>query len=175
MALRMFAALALGDALRADPAALQPPAAARPPMPGMARLYDVATRPELPIDPEFRRALAHYPKLRQAFDGLVRRHAVLHLPRAAAAKTERVTARVAPGLSIELRPSRAAPDQVFVVIALAPSDADSPRALFVRRADGDYLKHGLPPLQDNGFQLLLDRDDPLVDALGEEDAEVFLA
>jgi len=174
MALDIFEALTMQDELRGQGGA-QSAEGARPAMPGMARIYEAVTRPELPIDLELRRALRAYPKLRQAFDGLVARHAVHHVPRAAAAKTERVMARVAPGVTIELRPSRAAPGQVFVVIELADPGEAAPTTLFVRQAAGDTLKHALPPAQDGQIQLLLDGEDALVQALGDEGSEVFLS
>ena len=73
-----------------------------------------------------------------------------------------------------LRPSRAEPTQVYIVIELADEDAVPPELIYVCRPGRPCEKHRLPVAHDGAIQILADLHSPLVEALRDGHAEVFL-
>jgi hypothetical protein len=112
-------------------------------------------------------------KLRGDFEHLMRRMAMVSIPRLAAASSGMVTTRTAEGCRITLRPSRADSSQVYVVIKLDDLAA-APQSLFVWGSHRSPLRHPLPPPQGGNLQVLMDEASELVSALRDVDAEVFL-
>jgi hypothetical protein len=118
------------------------------------------------VDEELRKS--H--KLRADFDHLLRRMARYSLPRLAAASSGAAITRTAEGCRITLRPSRADPTQIYVII-----EADGPaQTLFVRSDQGSHVRHPLPSAQDGVVQLLAEEGSDLVAALRDVESEVFL-
>lgn len=148
-----------------------------PAPPPFARLYAYATDPDLPADPDLERALELNPRLQQDFRRLVEAHALFHLPRLAAASTsEAVASRTFSGGRLRLAPSRAEPDQVYLVIELSDRKL-RPKQLFCFGREGRG-RFPLPEPREGIVQLLLDRTRAehafLIDAVQQVDSELFL-
>lgn len=147
-----------------------------PPRPlTMADLVRLADDPDAPLGPDARAALDTDARLRADWECLLRRGALAHLPRAAAASSGALARREDGGFRITLRPSRADPDQVYVLIELGPAKRDTqPRALFILGGDHKYLKHPLPPAVDGAVQVLAEAGSDLVTALRDPATQVFV-
>ena len=141
---------------------------------GFAELYAFATRSDLPMGEELKRALDESETLRRDLDALLERTAVYHFPRVAAASSGGVESREGEGFSLRIRPSRAATGQSYVIIEMADDAADAPKTLFVCGADQQYGKYPLPDAQNGVIQLLVDSDSALVQALRDVHTEVFI-
>ena len=121
---------------------------------------------------EIEAALRSNAGLRSDFDHLLRRLASHSLPRLAAASSGAVTTRTAEGCRILMRPSRADPAQVYVIIEL-DDPAAAPGALFACTR-GTVVCHPLPPFGDGRVQLLAEVGSDLISTLRDVDAEIFL-
>lgn len=122
---------------------------------------------------EVEAAMAADPRLRADLDHLLRRMAVLSLPRLAAASSGGVGQRTGEGCRIVLKQSRADASQVYVLIEF-DDPALTPRALFVCSRHRSHVRHPLPDAQGQTIQLLVDDGSELLAALQDVDAEVFL-
>ena len=92
----------------------------------------------------------------------------------AAAGTKALESRDGHGFTIRLRPSRAEPSQLYVVIELLDHIADTPKALFVAQHPKGLLKHDLPEARGGTVQLLVETESDLVRILQDPGSEVFL-
>ena len=123
-------------------------------------------------DPAIDVALAADGPLAADFARMLDRAAPWRLPRLAAASAGDATVRTGENCRIELRASAAEPSQVYVIIELAAPE-DAPTRLFVARAGG-VVSAELPPARDGTIQLLSGADTPLVAALRDVGAEIYL-
>ena len=165
-----------------------------------ARLH-ASLRGRGPLPAEVSAALRADPDLREDFALLVRRSARHHLPRAAAAAgREGILRREAGGFVIRIVASRAGREQVYLLVELpeveeavtaSGVDGDSgdgepggrrlpdatdgaPGRIVVRTAGGEFLKQALPSPEDRTIRLVMEVDDPLVQAVGDPASEIYL-
>ncbi len=121
------------------------------------------------------RALSARPALADDLQSLLRKRAMLHSPRLAAASSGLESSRRGTGFTISLRRSRAEPAQVYVVIDVLDTSSGPPRTLFVSKRHEHLVKHALPDANGGTIQLLADAESDLVLALRDPDSEVFLS
>lgn len=165
IAARRFAEHGAAERLLADP---EPRARG----PGIADLYAWATDPDAAFGRAEREALLRDPALRRSFSLLVSRVASLRVPAAAAASSGGLDARVGPGLSVRLIPSRADPAQVYVVLEI---DRDVPATMLLVMRDGfPAARLVLPPVVDGHAQAIEADDSPIVAALRDPTTELLL-
>ena len=150
-----------------------------PRRPSFARLHAALHGGEaLPAD--IADALRSDRGFREDFDLLLRRSAVRHLPRAAAAAGHGdVTRREAGGLVLRMVASRAQGGQVYLLVELPEEAAgDGERTtlsrIVVGNAAGEFLKRDLPAAEGGVIRLLMEADDPLARAVGDPATEIFL-
>lgn len=149
-------------------------AAVRPRRVGFADLYVYASDPEAEMTPALADKLARDDTFQADLLRLLDRVAAYRFPRAAAASSGPVAQRDGDLYRIALRPSRAEPSQVYIVIELADLDAVPPELIYVCRPGLPCEKHRLPVAHDGAIQILADLRSPLVEALRDGHAEVFL-
>lgn len=137
-------------------------------------LYRQAIQPDQALAPRVQQALREQKGLREDFQRLLEKTALYHLPRAAAASTGPVTLREVEGFRIRLLPSRAQPDQVFVMIELPEGFAVAPQSLLILETGGNCQKHPLPAPQDGRIQLLTESASDLAEGIRSHQAEIFL-
>lgn len=147
------------DAGKANPAA-------------MPALYRAAADPIAPIPASLAGRLATDPRLRADFDRLLQRMAACRMGRAAAASTGSLDRREAGGYVLRIKPSRADPSQVYLLIDI-PAQGTVPQAILTRRG-GEVLKRALEAPQDGTVRLVLETSDPLVAAIGDPATEIDL-
>jgi hypothetical protein len=111
---------------------------------------------------------------RQALQRLLSKTARYGLPRAAAAATGPIRLREIEDCRIQMRASRAEPNQVYVIIDLPQGATPLPTALFIYHADNGCTKHPLPPSQDSRIQILTTANSELVQGLSDHRTEIFL-
>ncbi len=168
---RVFEALATLDFLTAD----SPARTDRPTRVTMGELYRLATSAGEPLTARMIAALDNDPALGADFERLMAKTALYHLPRAAAAaSTGAVATREGSGFRITLKPSKADPKQVYIIIDLARRDGAPPAHIFVLGEEVRYCKAALPPPSNGTIQLLADSRSDLARALGDQRSEVFL-
>ena len=142
---------------------------------GFSDLYAYVTDPERPMSQALERALSTRPSLAMDLQRLLRKRASHHAPRLAAASSGLESSRRGSGFTISLRPSRAEPAQVYVVIDVLDLASRPPRTLFVSQPDDRLVKHALPGAEGGTIQLLADVESELVRALRDPESEVFLS
>ena len=139
-----------------------------------SRLWRFASG-EVTHDDELLTALRTDTKLSADFNALLQKVSWSHLPQAAAASTnEDLRLRETDLCAIRIEPSRAEPDQVYVIIELKDPDASSPGSLITSASDGSLESMELPTDQGGVIQLLLEKDNALLMALSDHSSEVFL-
>lgn len=157
-----------------DTAALRRPAEggtlARP---SFARLMQYATAPLAAADPDLDRALARDADLAADFRRLLANTARHHFALAAAASSGKLEQRRAGAARMFLRPSRAADDQVYLIVELDPGEAP-PRLLFALGPGGAVERVTLPAFSGGRAQLLLDKSAALVQAFQDVNAEFYV-
>jgi len=141
---------------------------------GVQALFDYATKPEAAGDRAVIDALASNPRLRADLDRILERTALYRFPLAAAASSGAVTQRDGEGYRIELRVSKAAPDQTYVSVALGAGVTAEPRVMFVQPPDGAPVKQELGAPVGGTIQILAKSDSDLVRALKDPQTEVYL-
>ncbi len=99
-------------------------------------LYQQATQPDQALTSELQQALSSDKKLRDGFHLILQRTAHYHLPRAAAASTGPFTVREIEGFRIRLKPSRAEPEQIYVIIELPQDFTFVPQTLLIYEESG---------------------------------------
>lgn len=165
-AARMFEALDRIDAMREETVPSRTV--------GFSDLYAFARDPDRDMSPELNEALAQDPSLADDLTRLLDRIAIYRFPKAAAASSGPVRQRDGELYRISLRPSRAEPTQVYVIIEMADLDAAPPDSIYVCRPGRPCEKHRLPVAHDGAIQILADLGSPLVEALRDDQAEVYL-
>ncbi len=141
---------------------------------GVQALFDYATKPAAAGDRAVIDALAASPRLRADLERILERTALYRFPLAAAASSGSVTQRVGEGYRIELRTSKAAPDQTYVSIALGAGITGEPSTILVQPPDGAPVKEDLGPPVNGTIQILTSSDSDLVRALKDPKTEVYL-
>lgn len=136
-------------------------------------LYRVVNGP-MPMTEELNNILRRDPDLARDYQQLLARTSFYQFPMAAAASSGGVEARIGDGFDITLKPSRAAPNQVYVLITIKPGAIAQPKLLFVTTSDGGSLKQPLPDPLNGVIQILTEEGTPLVDALKNTKTEVYL-
>jgi hypothetical protein len=139
---------------------------------GFADIYAYVVHDEPDRDRRVAGALERSPGLRADADRLLRKTALHHFPRAAAASSGALTGRQGNGFKLRLRPSRANPAHVYVIIDVALDK--TPGALFVCGDGRHYQKHALPEARNGTIQILAEADSDLIRALSDNATEVFL-
>jgi hypothetical protein len=124
--------------------------------------------------PRIRRALGSDPRLRVDLDRLLQRTASWHGPRASAASSGQLEMRTGDGFQIQMKSSRAAPDQVYVLIALTGALDRTPSTLVIRSAAGEYIKWPLPRAQAGIIQVLTDEASDALRLLRDPKSELYL-
>jgi len=148
-------------------------AAGAAPALGFARLYDYATG-GADGDGQIAAALDANPRLNADLRLLLSKVAFNHLPEVAAASSGELETREADQCRIRIEPSRAEPDQVYLIIELTDPAAATPWVLFACGADGRSDRIELPEGRDGVIQVLLDRAAPILVQLRDPGTEVFL-
>ena len=150
-----------------------------PRRPSFARLH-AALQGGGPLPADIAESLRSDRGFREDFDLLLRRSALRHLPRAAAAAGHGdLTRRETGGFVLRLVASRARGGQVYLLVELPDEAAgDGERTVLSRivvgNAAGEYLKRDLPAAEGGVIRLLMEADDPLARAVGNPASEVFL-
>lgn len=158
----LFDASATLDAMRSGAPAAKPI--------GFSDIYSYVTDTDFEPGAEFIFALANDPRVRGDVAALLRTHAMVIIPEAAAAADDKeIEERVIPGWRILLRRVQANPDQVWVIVEHADKFASPPQSLFV----GD-VKQALPKSHEGRFQFRLSASSALVKALQDSSTEIFL-
>lgn len=139
-----------------------------------AALYKFVTDPGFSPPPGFSEALAGDAKAAADVEGLLRKFRLMHMPRLAAASDGAARRRVSDAATLTLTPSRARQGQLYVVLELTDPAASAPRQLMVRQTGGGWLRRALAQFADGRMQLLVEEDDPLIAALSDPEAEVYL-
>jgi len=124
--------------------------------------------------PRIQQALAADPRLRLDLDRLLQRTASWHGPRASAASSGQLETRIGDGFQLQMKSSRAAPDQVYVLITLAGARERIPTTLVIRSAAGEYVKWPLPRAQAGVIQVLTDEASDALRLLRDPKSELYL-
>lgn len=111
--------------------------------------------------------------LRRDLKRLLEKQAIVHMPRAAAASTGEIETREADGFSLSLTPSKANPDQIYLIIESIDRD-ESPSLLFVEVENGPTLRLVIDDFYEGEAQILLSVQDDIVKALRNISSEVIL-
>ena len=114
--------------------------------------------------------------LSATFEALVREAALCWFPAAAAAADgEGLDMRAEDGFSVQILPSSAEGDQVYVLIHCAEGRDSKPSALVVFPGEGGPVRAVLPEDIDGVYQLVERRDSPLVRAIRDPASRLALA
>ena len=140
----------------------------------LGRLYGYASGAEAGADPELERLLAENQGLRRDFRRLLSKTAVVHMPRVAAASSGEISQRSGANCRIRFEPSRAEPDQVYVIIEFTGAEDFALASLFVCDGDNRCDKFSLPAARDGIVQLLLERESELLAKLRDINTEIYL-
>jgi hypothetical protein len=124
--------------------------------------------------PRIRQALDADARLRLDLDRLLQRMAGWHGARAPAASSGQLEMRTGDGFHIRMKPSRAAADQVYVLIALTGTLARTPTMLVMRSAAGEYIKWPLPQPQSGIIQVLTDEASDGLRLLRDAKSELYV-
>ena len=141
---------------------------------GFGDVYAYVTEPGRPMSTQLREAIEADARLRGDLLRLLAKTAGYRCPRSAAAGTKVLESRHGQGFAIRLRPSRAEPSQVYVVIELLDPVAEAPKALFIAQHPEGLLKQALPDVRGGTVQLLAEVESDLIRALRNPRSEVFL-
>ena len=139
-----------------------------------SRLWRLANN-DLSTDADLLAALRQDRKLAADFNAVLQKISWSHLPQVAAASSgEELRLRETDLCAIRIEPSRAEPDQVYVIIDLKDPAATAPVSLITSAADGALESMALPAARHRVIQSLLQRDDALLLALQGHGTEVYL-
>jgi hypothetical protein len=132
---------------------------------GFADIYAYVNEPGRPMSTQLGEALETDARLRDDLLRLLTKTASYRCPRSAAAGTKVLESRHGQGFAIRLRPSRAEPSQVYVVIELLDRAAEVPKTLFIAQHRDGLIKHALPEARGGTVQLLAETESDLIRAL----------
>lgn len=154
------------DEMDAIMEALAGPQGAEPSRP---RLQDFVSGGKAPA------ALKPQPRDAKALRRLLANTGLGYVPRlAAAASGVAAGERAGEDCRIALRPSRAEPSQVYVVVEMTGARKPHPGHLFICTKDGLFTRFPLPEADGSTFQFLAGKDSDLVRGLENTETEVFL-
>lgn len=139
----------------------------------MSDLYACATGATV-IDAALNRELLQNPALQNDMRRLLAKTTICQFPMAAAASDGQVNARDGDGFSLRLKPSKAAPDQIYIIISLSNFELQ-PKLLCCMNGTGGFNAISLPMAQDGVIQVLDESASKLVVALRDVKSEVYLA
>ena len=138
-------------------------------------IYSVATDPNAVIDSRISTALSTNASLKLDFEALLELNAICWFPVAvAAAGVDALEEREENGFSIRIRRTRAADDQVYVLIRLKEGWEELPKALVAIPNDGSPVRLTLPEEIDGVYQLIEAANSLLVAAIGDPKSRLAL-
>ena len=140
---------------------------------GFERLYAYAVEPDV-LDPELDDALQADETLREDFQRLLDRTAMIRVPRVAAASPGTIMSRDGDGCRIRFQASRAEPNQTYVIIELTDKEAKAPAHLFVVDTENRCRKFPLPAARNGIIQFLVEQESDLLVGLLDIKTEVYL-
>ncbi len=120
------------------------------------------------------KALSEDLNLRCIHRDLVKRGAVYYVPEVRAASSDLIVSREGRGCRIRMEPSRAEPDQVYVIIELSGDEKTLPTMLVVCDVESNCSRFPLPKVRDGVVQIIADRDADLVRLLSNPKTEAFI-
>ena len=162
--------------LAADELAFAPAPADTARRPRFDEIHAAALNPAEAMDEFLTAALTGDIETRATFETLVREAALCWFPAAAAAADgEGLEGRAEDGFSIQILPSSAEGDQVYVLIRCAEGRDARPSALVVFPAKGAPVRAVLPEDIDGVYQLVEHGDSPLVRAIRDPASRLALA
>jgi hypothetical protein len=123
---------------------------------------------------ELNQALSKDKKLAAGFDRLLHNEALYYLPQAAAASNGEIDEREGEGFVIRLKPSRATPDQIYVMIEFENPGAELPSNLFLIPVSGECSRLDLPEGSSGTVQIVAEASSDLIKNLRDPGTEVFL-
>lgn len=143
---------------------------------GFADLLRYVDAPDTDAGPDagIEAALAADPKLRADLARLLKRQAAIRFPAVAAASSGDVERREADGAVLTFKPSRKSDEEVYLLIDLPETGISEPHMLIAMLASGGLIKTQLPAAVNHRIQILARTDGPLIRALQNHSAEVFL-
>jgi hypothetical protein len=120
------------------------------------------------------RALGENPVLRRVYRKMLENAAVYYVPEAMAASSDNIVAREGKGCRIRMEPSRAEPNQVYVIIELSGNEKVAPTTLVVCDVESNCSRFPLPKVREGVAQIIADRDADLVRLLSDPKTEAFI-
>lgn len=112
--------------------------------------------------------------LQADFQRLLENTSRYHLPEVAAASTGALEGREIAGCRIAFRPSRANPDQLYVIIEATADKTFKPAIIFVKFSDGRTRRLELPDSQNGKAQVLLETNSEIARGLLDIATEVYV-
>jgi len=141
--------------------------------PGFTELYAYAHDPAYTPSSGLLLALSHDLRLRHDFNRLINKQALASFPRAAAASSGDIQQREEDGFRLTLKPSRADPTQIYLIIESIDRD-ESPRLMFVQIEEEPVYRLVLDGFEDGEAQILLNEQEDIVKALRNFKSDVIL-
>ena len=162
--------------LAADELASAPAPADTARRPRFDEIHAAALNPAEAMDESLTAALTADAEARETFEALLRDAALCWFPAAAAAADgEGLDMRAEDGFSVQILPSSAEGDQVYLLIRCAEGRDSKPSALIVFPAKGAPVRAVLPEDIDGVYQLVEHRDSLLVRAIRDPASRLALA
>jgi hypothetical protein len=137
-------------------------------------LYKYVTGTKQLDQTELSLALSQDKKLSAGFDRLLHIEALYYMPQAAAADSGEIYDREVEDFIIRLKPSRATPDQIYIMIEFKNPDAEHPSRLFIMPVSGKCSKLDLPEGSNSTVQIVAESSSDLVKNLRDPGTEFFL-
>tara|TARA_B100000315_G_scaffold260857_1_gene326434 strand:- start:6290 stop:6835 length:546 start_codon:yes stop_codon:yes gene_type:complete len=124
------------------------------------------------------KALGENLALRRIYRDMLEKNAVYYVPEAMAAssakKSDDILSREGKGCRIRMEPSRAEPNQVYVIVELSGNEKVTPTTLVVCDVEANCSRFPLPKIRDGVAQIIADRDADLVRLLSDPKTEAFI-
>lgn len=125
-------------------------------------------------DPEIETALRTDLNLRRVYRDMLQKAAAYYVPEAMAASSDEWPVREGKGCRIRLEPSRAEPDQIYVIIELTGDDRNAASVLVVCDTESNCSRFDLPSVRDGVAQIITTRSSDLVRLLTDPKTEAFI-
>jgi len=139
-----------------------------------ADLYAYAIDPNHEPADQLLDALDRNTGLQADFQRLLRNTARYYMPEVAAASTGALESREVDGCRIIFKPSKADPDQLYVIVEATADKSFNPEILFVQFSDGRSRRAALAGAQNGRVQILLDRGSEIAQGLLDISTEVYV-
>jgi len=120
------------------------------------------------------KALSENLALRRIYRDMVEKTALYYVPEAMAASSDDIVSRAGKGCRIRMEPSRAEPNQVYVIIELSGDEKVTPTTLVVCDVESNCSRFPLPKIRDGVVQIIADREADLVRLLSDPKTEAFI-